>query len=249
MDPEGARAALLRRAAAPRARDAQLLPGARGFPRVKLVDLSHPLEDGMQAYPGLPPPRIGAHLDHATSREKYQHQAEFYLGKVEMVGNVGTYIDAPFHRYPDGVDLAGLPLERIADVPGVVLDAKAGADRAIALADPGDLRGKAVLVRTGWSRRWGTPAYWELGPFLSGASVETLVRAGVALVGVDFWNVDDTTDPARPAHTRLLGAGIPIVEHLRALEALPRDGFRFTAVPPPLVRGASFPVRAFAAVP
>lgn len=202
----------------------------------------------MPAYPGLPPPRIGAHLDHEASRERYQHKAEFFLGKVEMVGNVGTYIDAPFHRYRDGLDLARLPLERIAGVPGLVLDAAPGPDRAIDLRDLGSARGRAVLVRTGWSRRWGTPAYWEPGPFLSGASVEALLRAGVALVGVDFWNVDDTSDPARPAHTKLLAAGVPIVEHLADLGKLPLEGFRFTAVPPPLVRGASFPVRAFAEI-
>lgn len=216
---------------------------------MKLVDLSHPILDGMQAYPGLPAPKIGAHLDHAASRERYQDKAEFYLGKVEMVGNTGTYIDAPFHRYPDGLDLAHLPLERIANVPGLVIDGAPGPSRAIDLAPRDDLRGKAVLVRTGWSRRWGAPAYWEPGPFLSAASVDMLLRGGAALVGVDFWNVDDTTDPARPAHTRLLAAGVPIVEHLTGLEALPREGFRFTAVPPPLVKGASFPVRAFATLP
>lgn len=215
---------------------------------MKLVDLSHPIADGMQAYPGLPAPKIGAHLDHEASREKYQHKAEFYLGKVEMVGNVGTYIDAPFHRYAEGVDLARLPLESIAAVPGLVLDAQPDTRRAIDLQVPSDVRGRAVLVRTGWSRRWGTPEYWAPGPFLSSASVDRLLAGGVALVGVDFWNVDDTNDPARPAHTKLLGAGVPIVEHLTGLASLPRDGFRFTAVPPPLVNGASFPVRAFAEI-
>lgn len=215
---------------------------------MKLVDLSHPIEDGMQAYPGLPSPRIGAHLDHAASREKYQDKAEFFLGKVEMPGNVGTYVDAPFHRYPEGLDLARLPLESIAGLPGVCVDGTPGPSRAIDLPDPGDVRGRAVLVRTRRDRKWGTPAYWEPGPYLSSASVDKLLRGGVALVGVDFWNVDDTTDPARPVHTRLLGAGVPIVEHMTGLDALPRDGFRFTAVPPPLVRGASFPVRAFAQV-
>lgn len=216
---------------------------------MKLVDLSHPIHDGMASYPGLPSPKIGAHLDHASSRERYQNKAEFFLGKVEMPGNVGTYLDAPFHRYPEGVDLAGLPLESIAALPGVCFEGVANAKRAVELGDVGDVRGKAVLVRTGWDRRWGTPAYWEPGPFLAASSVDALVRGGAKLVGVDFWNVDDTTDPARPAHTKLLGAGIPIVEHMSGLGALPRQGFRFSAVPPPLVKGASFPVRAFAELP
>ena len=110
--------------------------------------------------------------------------------------------------------------------------------------DEAEVAGRAVLVRTGWDRRWGTPEYWEPGPFIAADQIERLRRA--ALVGVDFANIDDTTDAARPAHTRLLDAGIPIVEHLTGLADLPRAGFRFTAVPPAIVRGASFPVRAFA---
>ncbi len=215
----------------------------------RFVDLSHPIADGMDAYPGLPPPRIDAHLDHAASRPHYDGKAAFYIGRVAMVGNVGTYIDSPFHRYPDREDLARLPLERIAGLPGAALDAVIAADRSVALAcDDALLSGRAVLVRSGWDARWGTPAYWEPGPYLSEATVTRLIEAKATLVGVDFWNVDDTEDPSRPAHSRLLAAGIPIVEHLRNLGALPRTGFRFTATPPPIERGASFPVRAFAEI-
>ncbi|MGA2325932.1 MAG: cyclase family protein [Bryobacteraceae bacterium] len=211
-----------------------------------LVDLSHPIEDGMQAYPGLPAPKIGCFLNHEESRARYEGKAEFYLGKVEMACNVGTYLDSPFHRYPEGADLSRVPLESIAGLAGIVIDAAASPGPVSLECAESELRGRAVLVRTGWDRRWGTPSYWELGPYLSEQAVDLLVRAEAALAGVDFWNVDDTTDLARPAHTRLLAAGIPIVEHLANLAALPRTGFRFYAVPPPLVRGASFPVRAFA---
>jgi arylformamidase len=214
------------------------------------VDLSFPLEDGMPVYPGfLPEPRIGAILDHDASRDRYQGKAEFYLGKVEMSGNTGTYLDAPFHRHRDREDLAGLPLERLAGLPGIVVDASEEA-APVEIGLPGDeIRGRAVLVRAGWDRRWGSDAYWEPDPWLSATSLDLLVDGGAALVGVDWTNVDDTTDPIRPAHTRLLGAGIPIVEHMTRLDALPRDGFRFFAVPPTIVRGASFPVRAFAELP
>lgn len=213
------------------------------------VELGHVIEDGMPSYPGLPSPRIGPILDHARSRSHYEGRAEFYLGKIEMPANVGTYIDSPFHRYPNGPDLSQVPLERCAGLPGLVLDAEPKADRSIDIAaDSESLTGRAVLVRTGWDARWGTEAYWEPGPYLSDAAVKRLIAAKASLVGVDFWNVDDTTDPARPAHTRLLAAGILIVEHLCNLSALPDSGFAFYAVPLRIVKGASIPVRAFAQI-
>jgi kynurenine formamidase len=215
----------------------------------KFVELNHPLEDGMMAYPGLPRPNIRAYLDHKESRSRYNDQAEFYLGKVDMVCNLGTYIDSPFHRYPDGLDLSQIPLERIAGISGIVLDGVFSSNRSITLeADPSEMNERAVLVKTGWDERWGTEGYWEPGPFLSEKSIDLVIRSGAKFVGVDFWNVDDTMDPARPAHTRLLASGILIVEHLCNLSVLPRKGFRFYAVPPRIVRGASFPVRAFAEI-
>jgi kynurenine formamidase len=215
----------------------------------KFIELNHILEDGMMAYPGLPSPRIGAFLDHKASRSRYKDQAEFYLGKVEMVCNLGTYLDSPFHRYPDGLDLSQIPLERIAGLPGIVLDGVASSDRSVTLkAELSELDGKAVLIRTGWDKRWGTDRYWEPGPFLSEKSIDLLIRSRIELVGVDFWNVDDTMDPARPAHTRLLAADILIVEHLCNLSVLPLTDFKFYAVPLRIVYGASFPVRAFAEI-
>jgi arylformamidase len=215
-----------------------------------LVDLSFPIEDGLATLPGvLPEARVGAILDHDASRARYQGRAEFYLGKVDMPGNTGTYLDAPFHRHREAADLASIPLERIANLPGVVVHAPdANAPVEIDL-EPHRIQGRAVLVRTGWDGRWGSDSYWEPDPYLSAATLDALIQGGAALVGVDFNNVDDTTDPARPAHTRLLGADIPVVEHLTNLGALPDDGFRFFAVPPRIVRGASFPVRAFAELP
>jgi len=214
----------------------------------KFIELNHVLEDGMQAYPGLPSPKIGAYLDHEASRDHYAGRAEFFLGRVDMVCNIGTYLDSPFHRHRGQADLSQIPLERVAGVPGIVLDA-AGSRAAIALERPAsDLSGRAVLIRTGWDRRWGTGAYWEPGPYLAASTVDLLIQARAVLVGVDFWNVDNTQDPSRPAHTRLLAEEILIVEHLCNLSALPRTGFRFSAVPLRILRGASFPVRAFAEV-
>jgi kynurenine formamidase len=204
----------------------------------------------MQVYPGLPQPRFGCVVDHAASRARYQEQAEFYLGLYEWPGNLGTYLDSPFHRYPDREDLSRIVLDRVAGLPGLVPEARAGMRREVRIeAGPEEIRGRAVLVRTGWDERWGTDRYWDAGPFLDSRTVELLLEAGAALVGVDFWNVDDTEDPARPVHTRLLAAGVLIVEHLCNLGALPRSGFRFTAAPLRIVGGASFPVRAYAEVP
>ena len=215
----------------------------------RFIELSHPLEDGMAAYPGLPRPKIGAHIDHAASRPHYDDQAEFYLGRIEMACNVGTYIDSPFHRYPDGADLSALPLDAVAGLPGVALDAIVADDRSVTVeADTDALAGRAVVVKSGWDARWGEARYWEPGPYLGAELVGRLIEAGARLVGVDFWNVDDTSDPARPAHTRLLAADVLVLEHMCNLSSLPRDGFRFSAVPLRIVGGASFPVRAYAEI-
>jgi len=215
---------------------------------MRLIDLSHAIEDGMVTYKGLPAPLICDHLSREASRAHYDAGTEFHIGRIEMVGNTGTYLDVPFHRYADGEDLADVGLDRVAALPGLVVRA-AGAqavdvDRLAGL----DVRGRAVLVHTGWASRWRTDAYFEDHPFLTEAAATWLVEAGAALVGIDSHNIDDTRTRARPAHTLLLGAGIPICEHLRGLELLPDDGFRFTAAPPKVKAFGTFPVRAFAEV-
>jgi kynurenine formamidase len=166
-----------------------------------------------------------------------------------MVCNLGTYLDSPFHRYPDGLDLSQIPLESVAGLPGIVLDGAVSSNRSITLrVDSSELDGRAVLIQTGWDKKWATDLYWEPGPFLSEKSIDLLIHSRVKLVGVDFWDVDDTMNPARPAHTRLLASDILIVEHLCNLSVLPRTDFKFYAVPLRIVRGASFPVRVFAEI-
>jgi kynurenine formamidase len=217
---------------------------------LRFVDLSHAIHDGLVTYPGIAPPRVGAELTHEASRARYAPGTEFHIGRIEMAANTGTYLDTPFHRFRDGADLAALPLESVADLPGVVVAAPAGRRRIEAsdLPPPSELSGRAVLLCTGWSRHFGTPAYAEGHPFVTAAAAERLVTAGAALVGIDSLNVDDTAGGERPVHTALLAARIPIVEHLTRLEALPRTGFRFFAVPVKVRGLGSFPVRAFARV-
>ena len=215
----------------------------------RLVDVSHPIEGGMVTYEGLPAPVVTEFLSREASRGKYAEGTTFSIGRVEMVANTGTYLDAPFHRFEGGPDVAGLSLEKLADLDGILVEA-ADAGRAVGPErfDGLDLSGRAVLVRTGWSRHFRTAAYFRDHPYLTRAAAELLVRAGAALVGVDTLNIDDTADGTRPAHTLLLEAGIPIAEHLTNLDRLPRSGFRFHAVPAPVRGMGSFPVRAYAIV-
>jgi arylformamidase len=217
-----------------------------------IIDLSHPLEPGMPSYPGLPVPELMTYFTHAESaaRNVYSAGTTFEIAVYRLGGNTGTYVDAPYHRHPDGLDLGSLPLERLVDLPGIVLDTRVDGPidgRTIEQAAKGRaLSGTAVLVRTGWDTRWGGPDYFRSGPYLTADACQMLVAADVTLVGIDCANIDNMQDPDRPAHTALLAAGIPIVEHLRGLEALPDDGFRFSAAPPAIARGTSFTVRAFA---
>lgn len=213
-----------------------------------MIDLSHVIEDGLVTYPGLPAPHICDFLSREQSRQHYTGGTEFQIARIELVANTGTYVDAPFHRYAEGVDVADLPLERLADLPGVVVRSdrpRLGADLFRGL----ELRGRAVLVQTGWDRHWATPAYLSGHPYLTREAAESLVEQGAALVGIDSLNIDDTTDGERPVHSLLLGAGIPIAEHLCNLAALPGEGFRFFAVPPRFRGVGTFPVRAFALPP
>jgi len=215
--------------------------------RMTFLDLSHTIEHGMTTYPGLPGPVICDFLSREASRGRYAPGVEFHIGKIEMVANTGTYLDAPFHRYAGGKDLSRLPLESLAGLEAVVIRGPAGG-RAIGreALEGRELEGKAVLVRSGWDVHWGTPAYLEGNPFLTAEAADYLVARGAALVGIDSVNIDDLKDLARPVHSILLGADIPIVEHLCNLGPLPESGFRFSAVPAKVAGFGSWPVRAFA---
>jgi arylformamidase len=219
-----------------------------GFDGRTRIDLSHVVEDGMTTYPGLPAPVISDVLTRESSRERYAPGTEFLIAQIALCGNTGTYVDSPFHRYADGADLAALKLDRLADLDAVMVDATRNAGRAIGpeqLASQ-DLSGKAVLVRTDWSRHWRTDVYFTGHPYLTQQAADQLVSAGARLVGIDSLNIDGTDTGARPVHTTLLAAGIPICEHLTNLAALPDDGFRFSAVPVMVSGMGTFPVRAYA---
>jgi kynurenine formamidase len=214
-----------------------------------LIDLSHEIEHGMVTYRGLPSPTVSDWLSREASTTRYAPGTTFQIGKIELLANTGTYIDAPFHRYEDGKDVAGYALDAVADLAGVVVRANGGSKRPIDASrfKGQDLRGKAVLVHTGWDAHWRTDTYsGGQHPFVTKEAAEHLVKAGATLVGIDSLNIDDDKDGSRPAHTILLGAGIAIVEHMTNLAALPDSGFRFYAVPPRVKGMGSFPVRAFA---
>jgi kynurenine formamidase len=219
------------------------------------VDLSHPIREGMITYPGLPAPVITPHLTREDSRTRYAPGTEFAMDVITMIGNTGTYLDAPYHRYADGADLAGLDLSSLVGLRAEVFhlqDAWSPTSRGIlaeTLADR-DVRGAAVLLHTGWDRLFGTPAYGSGAPFLTGGAAQHLIEAGAVLVGIDSLNIDDTESGGeRPAHSLLLGAGVHVVEHLANLGSVPATGARFTAAPPAVEGFGTFPVRAFAEVP
>ena len=222
--------------------------GARG----ELVDLSHAIRAGLVTYPGIPAPTIAPHLTREASREHYAHGTEFAIDIITMAGNTGTYLDSPFHRYAQGGDLASLDLATLVGVPAEVFRLTDAARRGIpaeVFLDR-DLAGTAVLLHTGWSRHFGTPEYAHGSPFLTEAGARRLVEAGVAIVGIDALNIDDTESGGeRPAHSLLLEAGVHVVEHLTALDRVPVRGARFTAVPPRVEGFGTFPVRAFAELP
>jgi kynurenine formamidase len=212
----------------------------------RFIEVSHVIEAGMVTYPGLPPPEVKVIVDHDTSRERYQNKSEFLIASLHLCGNTGTYVDSPLHRHRGAADLAALPLERLAHVPARVFDART-LGRAIRrdLFEGVDLRGSAVLIRTDFSRYWRTERYGRDNPFLAADACELLVSAGVAFVGIDSLNIDDVADLARPAHTILLGAGIPVCEHMTNLAASPAEGGHLHAVPIAWRGGATFPVRAY----
>ena len=215
----------------------------------RLIDLSHEIEHGMVTYRGLPVPAISDWLSREASGSRYAPGTTFQIGKIDLLANTGTYIDAPFHRYAEGRDVAGYTLEAVADLDGLVVRAAQGRPIDTDRFKGRELKGKAVLVHTGWDAHWRTDTY-SAGqhPFVTSNAAEYLVTAGAALVGIDSLNIDDDKDGTRPAHTILLGAGVAIVEHMTNLAALPDSGFRFFAVPPRVKGMGSFPVRAFAII-
>jgi arylformamidase len=214
----------------------------------RIVDLSHVIEHGMTTYPGLPGPHICDFWERAGTAASYDDGSTFQIGRIDMVSNTGTYVDSPFHRYADGADLADLPLPSLADLPGIIVrrpwENELAAD--VQHFEGVDVRGKAVLVHTGWDRHWRTERYGSEHPYVTAEAADWLIANGAAFVGIDSNNIDDTRVRARPVHTKLLGAGIVICEHMTALGSLPDEGFRFSAVPPKVRGMGSFPVRAYA---
>jgi len=220
--------------------------GARRF-----VELSHVIRAGLVTYPGLPAPVITPHLTREDSVSHYAPGTDFVMDILTMIGNTGTYLDSPFHRYEGGADLAGLSLETLVDLPTEVFHLQDSTERGIpaSVFYDRDVAGKAVLLHTGWDRLFGTPEYATGSPYLSAEGVAYLLEQGVTLVGIDSLNIDNTDADAageRPAHTRFLDAGIHVVEHLTGLGELPPSGSRFTATPPLVEDFGTFPVRAFA---
>jgi kynurenine formamidase len=219
--------------------------------KFQLIDVSHSVEHGMITYKGLPAPVITEYLSRADSKTRYAPGTEFHIGKLEMVANTGTYLDSPFHRYARGKDLANLDLYSLANLDGVVVRCNRSEEPAITeeCFNDIDVKGRAVLVHTGWDKHWRTDEYSSGNhPFLTEGAATYLAKHDATLVGIDSFNIDATKDGTRPAHSVLLGHDIPIVEHLCGLGELPDNGFSFFAVPVKVREFGTFPVRAFALI-
>lgn len=212
--------------------------------------MSHTIEHGLITYKGLPAPLICDYLSREQSRTHYASGTEFHIGRIDMVANTGTYLDSPFHRFASGKSLAELPLDSLAELEAVLVRPELNGGRAIEASyfDRLDCAGRAVLIHTGWSRHWAMESYFEGHPFLTEDAARLLRDRGAALVGIDSLNIDSTDDGRRPVHTALLGADIPICEHLCRLDQLPSEGFTFSAVPVKVKNFGSFPVRAYASI-
>ncbi|MCE7041504.1 cyclase family protein [Dyadobacter sp. CY312] len=221
---------------------------AEELPGESLIDLSHIIFDGLITYKGLPAPVICDFLSRENSVGKYDEGTTFQIGKIEMVSNTGTYIDCPFHRYEDGKDLSEIALEAFADLHAITIDATNAIEIGKSYFENKEIRGKAIIVHTGWAKHWNTEAYFENHPFLTHDAAEYLRDCQVKLVGIDSHNIDDTNGKSRPVHTILLGSEILIVEHLCNLDQLPETDYLFSAVPPKFKGVGTFPVRAFAKV-
>ncbi|GAA3900705.1 cyclase family protein [Sphingomonas limnosediminicola] len=214
----------------------------------RIVDLSHVIEHGMTTYKGLPGPAICDFWERESTAANYDDGSTFQIGRIDMVANTGTYVDSPFHRYAEGSDLSELPLPLLANLPGIVVR------RPFDIELPTDavhfegleVSGKAVLIHTGWDRHWRTEGYFGDHPYLTAAAADWLAEQGATFVGIDSCNIDNMHVRARPVHTRLLGADIPICEHMTGLGSLPDEGFRLSAVPPKMKGVGTFPVRAYA---
>ena len=216
----------------------------------RIIDLSHVIEHGMTTYPGLPGPQICDFWERESTAANYDDGSTFQIGRIDMIANTGTYLDSPFHRYVDGIDLAELPLSSLADLPALVVRRPFENELAtdVEHLEALDVRGKAVLVHTGWDRHWRTEAYGKDHPFLTAAAADWLAENGAKLVGIDSNNIDDTRVRTRPVHTRLLAANVLICEHMTNFGSLPDSGFRFSAVPPKVRGMGTFPVRPYALI-
>jgi len=218
----------------------------------RLIDLSHVIRAGLITYPGLPAPTVTPHLTREASKASYAPGTQFAMDIVTMIGNTGTYLDSPYHRYESGTDLSGLALETLVDQRAEVfhLDVTGNREVGVDVFLGRNVSGAAVVIDTGWSKHFGSPEYAKGAPFLSAAGAEYLVEQGVTMVGIDSLNIDDVESTGeRPAHSQLLAAGIHVVEHLTNLAALPESGSTITAVPPRFEGFGTFPVRAYARLP
>jgi arylformamidase len=211
-----------------------------------LIDVSHSVNDGMITYKGLPAPIICDYLTREASKKHYAEGTSFQIGVITMASNTGTYVDVPFHRYEDGKDLSEIALSSLANLDGIKITVPDHIKEiGVEHFKNAKIKGKAVLIQTNWSQHWGKDQYFENYPYVNEEAALYLRDNGAVFVGIDTYNIDDTTGKSRPCHSILLHNEIPICEHMTGLSDLPNDNFKFFSVPVKIKGMGTFPVRAF----
>jgi len=243
-------------------------PSAADIASWEMVDLSHTY-GGDTLY--WPTDTLGFRLE--TLAEGATPGGYFYAAKqFATAEHGGTHLDAPFHFAREGADVSAIPLRQLV-LPAITIDVTASAaenpdylvsaDDVLAWeAEHGTVpNGVAVLIRTGWASRWPDPLAY-LGddtpgdasdlhfPGVGAEAARLLIQERrIGLLGIDTASLDHGPSTDFIVHQIGAAAGIPNLENLADLSALPPDGFLLVALPMKIEGGTGAPVRAIALLP
>lgn len=215
----------------------------------RILDLTHPLGPDANVPPALPRPTID------TVRTMASHGRNSSV--ITLPAHTGTHLDAPWHVSDSGGDIASIGLDRLigpavvwafpqGEAPGGIGPAELEA--ATPKLEPGD----AVLLSTGWARKYGTPAY-HTRPWLTVEGAIWLREHGARLVGMDFANPEQPPGQHQMSmdfrdHHELLDHGVLIVENVADMSEIEGQRVRLFVTAAPVIGIDGFPARVFAEI-